>query len=160
MEHSTGVEAPGETGERTGRPRLTRRQVMGRAGAVATAGAVAWVVPEILVAQPGSAAGLSGTPGANASGSAGAGVSTPVGGGSAGVGVAAAAAPTGADGNPVAGANAEARARSHTGVDATGDPSSRHNRVDAGIGTGGEDEVGAALMASGWDLQHWSPNRG
>lgn len=160
MKRSAGVEVPGVTGEQGGKQRLTRRQVMGRAGAVATAGAVAWVVPEILIAQPGSAAGLSGAPGANASGSAGAGVSTPAGRASAGAGVSTSDAPTGAAANPGADADSEARVRGSAGIDPTGDPSSRKTRVDAGIGTRGEGDVGAALRASGWDLQHWSPNRG
>ena len=49
---------------RTGRPRLSRRQAMGRMSAVATAGAAAWVVPEILTAKPAAGATLSGTVGA------------------------------------------------------------------------------------------------
>lgn len=39
-----------------GRPRLSRRQALGRMSAVATAGAAAWVVPEILAAKPAAAA--------------------------------------------------------------------------------------------------------
>jgi hypothetical protein len=39
--------------------RLSRRQAMGRMGALATAGAAAWVVPEILTAKPAAGATLS-----------------------------------------------------------------------------------------------------
>jgi hypothetical protein len=41
--------------------RLSRRQAIGRLSAVAAAGAVAWVTPEILTAKPASGAVLSGT---------------------------------------------------------------------------------------------------
>ena len=39
--------------------RLSRRQVIGRMSALATAGATAWVVPEILTAKPAGGATLS-----------------------------------------------------------------------------------------------------
>jgi hypothetical protein len=153
MEHGAGVEISGERDGRVGRLRMTRRQVMGRAGAVATAGAVAWVVPEILIAQPGSAAGLSGNPGANVSGSGGAGVSTPAGGAAAGVGVSASAS------SSSAAADADARVRGDASARPAGDPTSRQS-ADSSIDMQRQGEVGPALMASGWDLQHWSPNRG
>jgi hypothetical protein len=156
MEHSAGVEVPGDGGGRVAKQRLTRRQVMGRAGAVATAGAVAWVVPEILIAQPGSAAGLSGNPGGNVSGGAGASVSTPVGGASAGAGVSTSASTADSAGA----ADADARVKGHASVDPGGDPSSHKTRADAGIDLDHDGEVGSALMASGWDLRRWSPNRG
>src|SRR5580693_4319076 len=43
---------------------LSRRQALGRMSAVATAGAAAWVVPEILTAKPAAGATLSGGPSA------------------------------------------------------------------------------------------------
>ena len=50
-------DAPVDAGDSTrGRPRLSRRQALGRMSAVATAGAAAWVVPEILAARPAAAA--------------------------------------------------------------------------------------------------------
>ncbi len=42
------------------RPRFSRRQAIGRMSAVATAGVVAWVAPEILTAKPADGAVLSG----------------------------------------------------------------------------------------------------
>ena len=51
-----------------GRPRLSRRQAIGRIGAVATAGAAAWVVPEILTAKPASGASLSASVGNSGTG--------------------------------------------------------------------------------------------
>ncbi len=41
---------------------FSRRQALGRMSAVATAGAAAWVVPEILTAKPAAGATMSGTP--------------------------------------------------------------------------------------------------
>ena len=65
MARRDGATAAAAVGDgRTGRPRLSRRQAMGRMSAVATAGAVAWVVPEILTAKPAAGAALSNTVGA------------------------------------------------------------------------------------------------
>jgi hypothetical protein len=51
----TGARSDGsEAG--VGRPRFSRRQALGRMSAVATAGAAAWIVPEIMVAKPAAAA--------------------------------------------------------------------------------------------------------
>ncbi len=47
------------SGDGPGRPRISRRQAMGRLSAMATTGAVAWVVPEILLAKPAAGAALS-----------------------------------------------------------------------------------------------------
>jgi len=41
---------------------ISRRQVLGRMSVAATAGAAAWVVPEILTAKPAGGASLSGNP--------------------------------------------------------------------------------------------------
>ena len=46
--------------EPLGVARYSRRQAMGRMSALATAGAAAWVVPEILTARPAGGATLSG----------------------------------------------------------------------------------------------------
>jgi hypothetical protein len=169
MVQSEGAETSRGARQRAGTNRLSRRQVMGRAGAVATATAVAWVVPEILVAQPGSAAGLSGNPGGN--GNAGVGASTSVsasgGGASAGAGVstsdAASASRTGT-GTAAADPGVHARTDVTGGADVDGaggpSPSSTRTRAATGLDMKHDGEIGAALMASGWALHHWTPNRG
>src|SRR5580704_9445571 len=50
---------------------FSRRQAMGRMSAVATAGAAAWVVPEIFTAKPAAGATLSSTGGTGSVGASG-----------------------------------------------------------------------------------------
>jgi hypothetical protein len=131
----------------TGRPRFSRRQAMGRMSAVATAGAVAWVVPEILTAKPAAGAALSGTssPGGSASVSTSASV-----GGDPGTGASVAASGTADTNGPegvTTGANTSAAVDPPTSLAFTG----LNIKRDA--------EVGAALVAGGWAMQHWASRR-
>jgi hypothetical protein len=160
MRQSEGAEKFGGAGPSVGTNRLSRRQVMGRAGAVAGATAVAWVVPEILVARPGSAAGLSGNPGGNGDAGVGASASasTPAGGASAGADASTSASTAGTAPDPDV--HARTDATGGAGVDGAGDPSSSGTRAATGLDMEHDGEIGAALMASGWALHHWTPNRG
>jgi hypothetical protein len=135
--------AASAVGTGDGRPRLSRRQAMGRMSAVASAGAVAWVVPEILTAKPAAGAALSNPVG----GSGSVGVSTSASsGGDPGTGASVAAGGTvstdGPDGVATAADTAAANPPSSlafTGLDITRDA-----------------EVGAAMVAGGWAMQHWA----
>jgi hypothetical protein len=131
----------GEAG--TGRPRITRRQAMGRMSAVATAGAAAWVAPEIFLAKPAAGATLS----TNVSTTGSAGVSTsPAASGDPGVsadaGVSGSAGTHGPEGATTTAADTAPTALAFTGLDIQRDA-----------------EVGAALVAGGWAMQHWASRR-
>jgi hypothetical protein len=123
------------------RPRMSRRQAMGRLSAVAGAGAAAWVVPEILVAEPAAGATLSG----NGSSSGSVGVST---------------SPT-SSGDP--GVSAGAGVSTDSAVDAgpEGVATAAHAGAPTSLAFTGLDiqrdaEIGAALVAGGWAMQHWA----
>ena len=122
-----------------GRPRLSRRQAMGRMSAVATAGAVAWVVPEILTAKPAAGAALS-----NAVG----------GGGSAGVSTSASTGGTGAS----VGASGTVGTNGPEGVTTAADTTAATptSLAFTGLNIQRDAEVGAALVAGGWAMQHWA----
>jgi hypothetical protein len=100
--------------------------------AVAGAGAAAWVVPEILTAKPAAGASLSGTSGSTG---AGAGVST--------------SASTGGG----TGASASG------GASVSSDPASAKTLAFTGLNIKRDAEVGAALVAGGWAMQHWASRR-
>ena len=113
----------------TGPARLSRRQAMGRMSAVAAAGAVAWAAPEILTAKPAAGATLS-NPDAAAVGIWSAGSTDPAGmNGPDGVTTAVHSAPAAHAASPLA----------FTGLNIQRDA-----------------EVGAALVAGGWAMQHWA----
>ena len=119
---------PAEEGG-TGPARLSRRQAMGRMSAVAAAGAVAWAVPEILTAKPAAGATLS-NPDAAAVGVWSSSSTDPAGfSGPVGVTTAVHTAPAAHAANPLA----------FTGLNMQRDI-----------------EVGAALVAGGWAMQHWA----
>jgi hypothetical protein len=130
--------------------RLNRRQVMSRAGAVATVGVAAWVVPEILVAKPGvaGAAGLSGTPGGTTGNTGGGGATTS----------GAVTDPTGstsaAETTDVATTADKLTATGETAV--TADATTSGSLASTGLDIQREVELGAALIAGGWALHHWS----
>ncbi len=132
-----------------GRPRLSRRQAIGRMSAVATAGAAAWVVPEILTAKPASGATLSAGVGNTGTG-ASAGVST-----SAGTTGDAATPSTGASttgtGNSGGGGGEGGEGGEDTGASTT--PSTL---AFTGLDIKRDAEVGAALVAGGWAMKHWA----
>jgi hypothetical protein len=125
-----------------GRPRLSRRQAMGRMSAVATAGAVAWVVPEILTAKPAAGAALS-----NAVGGGG-------GGASAGVSTSASTSGTGAS----VGASGSVGTNGPEGVTTAADTTAATptSLAFTGLDIQRDAEVGAALVAGGWAMQHWA----
>jgi hypothetical protein len=101
--------------------------------AVATAGAVAWVVPEILTAKPAAGAALS-TP---TGGGGGGGVST------TGVTTPATTASTTSPGSSSPTSDATT-ASTGPGLAFTGDNIQR------------DVEIGAALIAGGWAMHHWA----
>jgi hypothetical protein len=124
-------------GAGAGRTRMSRRQALGRFSAVAGTGAAAWVVPEILVAKPAAGATLSG----DVSSSGSVGVSTsPSSSGDPGV----SAGAGGAVGAKPKGVTTAAHAGAPTSLAFTGLDLQR----DA--------EIGAALVAGGWAMQHWA----
>jgi hypothetical protein len=114
---------------------------MGRMSAVATAGAVAWVVPEILTAKPAAGAALSNPVGAGGGGSVGVSTSASTGGTGASVG---ASGTVGTNGPDDATTAADTTATTPTSLAFTG----LNIQRDA--------EVGAALVAGGWAMQHWA----
>jgi hypothetical protein len=134
--------APGEG--RAGRPRISRRQAMGRMTAVASAGAAAWVVPEILMAKPAAGASLSGTTG-NTGGSGGVSTSASTGGDPGVSGTAGANGTVGANG-----------ASGSAGVTTAADADPSHALAFTGLNIQRDAEVGAALIAGGWAMQHWA----
>lgn len=105
--------------------------------AVATAGAAAWVVPEILTAKPAAGASLSGT-GGGPGASAGVSTSASTGGGSPGADVSASGGAT-VTADPGTATGTTPKALAFTGLDIKRDT-----------------EVGAALVAGGWAMQHWA----
>jgi hypothetical protein len=134
-------DAPGDAP--VGRPRMSRRQVVGRMSAVATAGAAAWVVPEILLAKPAAGATLSGTGGS-------AGVST---GGS--VGVSTSAGTT--SGDPTTkGTDATGETNGAEGVTTAATTTPANSLAFTGLNIARDAEVGAALIAGGWAMRHWA----
>jgi hypothetical protein len=142
------VMAQGASDGGTGRSPMSRRQVMGRMSAVATAGAVAWVVPEILTAKPAAGAALSGTgTGTGGTGSVGAsgGVSTDASTGSTGTN-----ASVGASGSVNGPDGVVTAADTKTAADPSG------SLAFTGLNIERDASVGAALVAGGWAMQHWA----
>ena len=134
------VMALGTSEGRAGRTPMSRRQAMGRMSAVATAGAVAWVVPEILTAKPAAGAALSGTGGTGSVGASG-GVTTN--------------ASTGDPGTSASvGASGSLDANGPEGVATAAAPSG--TLAFTGLNIQRDATVGAALIAGGWAMQHWA----
>ena len=109
--------------------------------AVATAGAVAWVVPEILTAKPAAGAALSNAGGAGGGASVGVSTSASTGGTGASVGASGTVGTNGPDDVTTA---ADTTAAAPASLAFTG----LNIQRDA--------EVGAALVAGGWAMQHWA----
>ena len=109
--------------------------------AVATAGAVAWVVPEILTAKPAAGAALSNTVGAGGGASVGVSTSPSSGGTGASVGASGTAGTNGPD-------------DATTAADTTG--AAPTSLAFTGLNIQRDAEVGAALVAGGWAMQHWA----
>jgi hypothetical protein len=131
----------GEAGDAgTDRPRISRRQAMGRMSAVATAGAAAWVVPEILIAKPAAGATMSGNTNTNTGGSTGVVTSAATTSGDSGAGGdSGTGGSNGSDAVTTAAATAPSSSLAYTGVDIQRDA-----------------EIGAALIAGGWTMRHWA----
>ena len=100
---------------------------MGQLSVVAAAGAAAWVVPEILTAKP----------------AAGATLSSPVGAGVSSTGSSDALATNGPDDVT-------------TAVHATPAAEAANPLAFTGLNIQRDAEVGAALVAGGWAMQHWA----
>jgi hypothetical protein len=141
---SAGTErSPEEAGGRlTGHP-LTRRQALGRMSAVATAGAAAWVAPQILTAKPAAGAALSASP--TPPGSSGSTGSGPSG--------------SGATSSPVTNADLA----TNTSGSGSTEPATLASEDEVGstlASTGANLErdaaIGAALVAGGWALHRWA----
>ena len=136
--HSDNEQRDGAASPSGGRARFSRRQALGRMSAVAGAGAAAWVVPEILTAKPAAGATLSGGTNGGGGGTTGgttSGVST-----SAGTtGDPGANGANGANGVTTAAATGPAKSLAFTGLDIKRDA-----------------EIGGALIAGGWAMQHWA----
>ncbi len=125
---------------------ISRRQAMGRLTAVATAGAAAWVVPEILTAKPAAGAALSGT-----------------GSGGGSVGASGSVSTSASTGEPSTGASVGASGSAFTdgpdgvgtaaGTTATAGPSTL---AFTGLNIERDAAVGGALVAGGWAMQHWA----
>jgi hypothetical protein len=117
---------------------------MGRMSAVATAGAVAWVVPEILTAKPAAGAALSNP----VSGSGSVGVSTSASsGGDPGTGASVAAGGT---------VSANGPDGVTTDADTTAAVRPPSSLAFTGLDIQRDAEVGAAMVAGGWAMQHWA----
>jgi hypothetical protein len=143
------VMAQGRSDGRTGRIPMSRRQAMGRMSAVATAGAVAWVVPEILTAKPAAGAALSGTGGSGGTGSVG------------GSGSVTTSASTGDPGTGASvGASGSLDAKGPDGVATAADTTTAADPSGTlaftGLNIQRDASVGAALVAGGWAMQHWA----
>jgi hypothetical protein len=118
--------------------------------AVATAGAAAWVVPEILTAKPAAGANLSGPAiGPTPPGSGG---PTPPGSGGAAPPGSSGAAPPGSIG-PIGSPVSTAGPSGVTTAPVT-QPSGP--LAYSGLNIERDAEVGAALIAGGWAMHHWA----
>ena len=126
-----------------GPPRISRRQAMGRMSAVATAGAAAWVVPEILMAKPAAGATMSGNP--NPGGSTGVSTSPSTGGSPGASGSAGASGAVGTNGASGSG-----------GVTTAADTGPSGLLANTGVDIQRDAAVGAALIAGGWAMQRWA----
>jgi hypothetical protein len=150
--HDEEPQPDATTGVGTDRTGMNRRQAMGRMSALATAGAVAWVVPEILTAKPAAGAALSGagTSGTGPVGASGS-VSTSASTGDPGTGVS-------------AGAGGSVGANGPDGVVTTADTTAATDPSGAlaftGLNIQRDATVGAALVAGGWAMQHWASRLG
>jgi hypothetical protein len=115
-------------------PRLSRRRAIGRMSAVATAAAAAWVAPEILTAKPAVGAVMSGTTGPGTTGA-----ST-------------------SDGSTSDGSTSDASTSPGTSGSATSEPvvALAQTLASTGLDLQRDAEIGAAMIAGGWAMQHWA----
>jgi len=139
--HSDNEQRDGAASPSGDRARFSRRQALGRMSAVAGAGAAAWVVPEILTAKPAAGATLSGGSNGGGGGTTTGGVSTSAGttGDPGANGANGANGVNGTNGVTTAAATGPAKSLAFTGIDIKRDA-----------------EIGGALIAGGWAMQHWA----
>ncbi|HEY6472513.1 MAG TPA: hypothetical protein VIY26_06450 [Acidimicrobiales bacterium] len=123
--------APGDAAAGT---TFSRRQALGRAGVLATAGAAAWVVPEILTAKPAAGATLSGGTNGGAGGSTSNPTTNP-----------ASTGGTGGTGSTPA-----------TLTSSTAPAGGGSSLAMTGLNIQRDAEIGAALIAGGWAMHHWA----
>jgi hypothetical protein len=130
----------------TGRT-LSRRQALGRMSVVATAGAVAWVVPEIMTAKPAAGASLSITPRGGGGGG---------GGGDGPPGVATPPGVSTTPGQPTS--TPDSGATTTLGTTSADAPADLPTGTLAftGVDLERDAEIGAALIAGGWAMHHWA----
>jgi hypothetical protein len=158
IEHGHGETASPavETGGRDARPRLSRRQALGRLSTVATTGAAAWVVPEILTARPAAGASLSG-PSSLSSSSGGASTSGTT--GNTGSGGVSTRPSTSGDpattGSPAPGSAGAGGAGASQGTS----PGTTPALAFTGLDIKRDAEIGLALIAGGWAIRHWASRR-
>jgi hypothetical protein len=130
--------APGDAAAGT---TFSRRQALGRAGVLATAGAAAWVVPEILTAKPAAGATLSGGTHTGGGGSTTGGSSNPT------------TSPSSTGGAGSAGGTGSTPATLTSSTSPSGGGSSL---AMTGLNIQRDAEIGAALVAGGWAMHHWA----
>jgi hypothetical protein len=104
--------------------------------AVATAGAAAWVVPEILTAKPAAGATMSGNSGG--------------GGGTTGGGT------TGGTVKPTTNPSSTTPASAGLASSTTPATTSPQTLAFTGLNIKRDAEIGAALIAGGWAMHHWA----
>ena len=151
MEQSEMVPQP-DASAATSPPRLARRAAIGRIAAGGAVGLAAWVVPQILTAEP-SAAALSG-------GGTG-GTGTGPGGGTGGTGTAAGTAPSGpppVTSSATTGAGSPTLAASSTAQTPAAAPASADppQLAATGLDLQGQAEIGALMAAAGWVVHRWA----
>lgn len=159
MSHADGSAGAQRSPEDGGRgltgPPISRRQALGRMSALATAGAAAWVAPEILTARPAAGAALSAPPAGSSGGATGSTGSGPTTSGST---------TSGSTGTPITSASST----NATGVNGSGSGGSSEpatfavlDEVGGTLASTGADlerdaAIGAALVAGGWALHRWA----
>ena len=144
----------------TGQP-ISRRQALGRMSALATAGAAAWVAPEIITAKPAAGASTSSPPGG----------SSPTGSGTTGTtgsGPTAGSGPT-TSGATTSGPTSSPLTNASLTTDTSGSGSGSTNPGSlvaadqsasplafTGANLERDAAIGAALVAGGWALHRWA----
>ena len=130
------------------RSRISRRQAFGRISAVVGAGAVAWVVPEILTAKPAAGAEPSGPPASTGGSQTGDTGGTGTGG--------TATNGTATNGTATNGTGGTGTAAKAVTTAATTTSSPLGALASTGLNLERDAEIGAALIAGGWAMQHWA----
>jgi hypothetical protein len=133
--------------------RVTRRQALGRMSALASAGAAAWVAPQILMAKPAAGASLSAPP-TGGSGPTGGGTTTSSGSTTPIEPVTLASTPS--TGSTSVGSGDTGTG---TGVGTPAASSDISTLANTGFDLERDAAIGAGLIAGGWALQRWASRR-